>query len=106
MSTDEDWLGVAEDTDATGFELDRSEDLEEAMQEYELFAIAKKSLEIQLKEVQKNLDDCIDRLKQKVGDRKKVKAANGWTCAWVHKQRKGYNVAAKEWEAFEIRSPF
>jgi hypothetical protein len=106
MSTDEDWLGVAEDTDATGFELDNSEELEQNMQEYELFLVAKKSLEIQLAEIQKNLDDCVRRLQVKVGDRKRVRAIGGWTAAWVPKKRKGYSVAAKEWEAFEIRSPF
>ncbi len=107
MSTEaEEFFGIEEPTDCTGFELDPSEDLEENVREYEDLLVSKKLLEIQLKELSKNLDDCTSRLRAKVGDRKKVRAMNGWTMAWVHKARKGYTVQDKEWDAFEVRSPF
>jgi hypothetical protein len=107
MSTSaEDWFGTEENTDAAGFEIDPNPELEASMKEYESLLIRKKLLEIQLRLLTTELDACVDRLKHHMNGRKAIRAANGWTAAWVHRRRKAYVVAEKEWDAFEIRSPF
>jgi hypothetical protein len=67
---------------------------------------AKKKLhESAIKDIQRELDDVVQRLQNRMDGHKHVRTLWGHTLSWVYKKRKEYTVAAKEWEAFEIRSP-
>jgi hypothetical protein len=105
--SNEDWFGeVDETTDDRGFHLDESEDTTRELENWIGLKTIQKDLESRLKEITKDLEACSGRLQSRMGEHRDVRASNGWMMRWVHKSRKGYTVAAKEWDAFEIRSPF
>jgi hypothetical protein len=108
MSSAEDFFGgeVDQKTDPRGFELDQSEDTNSVMEEYTGLAMMRAELRGRLKEIDKDIEDCEKRLRIRMNGRQAVRTLSGWTMAWVHKHRVGYTMPAKEWEAFEIRSPF
>jgi|SRR6516162_4653142 len=85
---------------------DEREELADACAAYWQIEARKKLLEQEIRSIEADLKTRAGQLQRCMGDHHRVMAPGGWTMRWVHKKRAAYTVAAREWEQWQLRSPY